>query len=164
MGRVYDELRGLAASHMRRERADHTIQATALVHEAYLRLVDQDRVDWNDRNHFFAIAGRIMRRVLVNHARDRGRDKRGGQWKRVPLDADAGPGESTEIDLLSLHEAIEFLEEHDERLAQVVELRFFSGMSMEEIGTHMEVDPRTIKRYWKAAKIVLLDRLSDQDS
>ena len=161
---VYRELRSLAASAMRRERAGHTLQPTALVHEAYLRLVDQDQVRWKDRQHFLAIAATMMRRILVNHARDRAAAKRGGGLRKVPLEAAETPGGERAVDLVALDEALHDLARTDERLARIVEMRFFGGMSVDDIAGELGVDPRTVKRGWQAARTVLFDRLRDGEN
>ena len=157
---VYENLRQLATGFMRSERPDHTLQTTALVNEAYLRLVDQKQVDWKSRQHFFAIAAKMMRRILVNHARDRGAAKRGGGRKRVPLDEDAIESAGFSLDLVALEEVLKELESHRPDMVKVVELRFFCGMPVDEIARSLEVTPRTVKRYWKTAKMFLLDELS----
>jgi RNA polymerase sigma factor (TIGR02999 family) len=163
---VYEDLRQLAARFMRRERPDHTLGTTGLVHEAYLRLVDQNEVDWKSRQHFFAIAAKMMRRILVNHARDRKAQKRGGERERVPLEEGFLPddlsGDGPRVDLVDLDDALKKLEAEDPQLARVVEMRFFAGMPIEEIAQVLEVAPRTVKRYWKAARILLLDALGGE--
>ena len=162
---VYEELRALAGAQMRRERVNHTLQTTALVNEAYLRLVDQDRVEWQGRQHFLSIAAKMMRRVLLNHARAKNTEKRGGGEQRVYLTGDFAPATGdveNRIDLMDLDEALRELEARDDKLGRVVELRFFGGMSMEDIASVLGVDQRTVKRYWKAAKILLYDRLGGE--
>ena len=149
---VYDELRRLARQYLRRERSDHTLQATGLVHEAYLRLVDQSGVSWQDRAHFFAVAAKVMRRILVDHARTHAAEKRGGDREKIVLDeALVASGEKT-LDLIALDEALHDLERLDARQSQIVELRFFGGLTNEEIGEVLEISPRTIKREWRLAK------------
>jgi RNA polymerase sigma factor (TIGR02999 family) len=148
---VYSELRRLAASYLRRERADHTLQPTALVHEAYLRLVDQKRVDWQSRAHFFGIAAQMMRRVLVDHARRRQAAKRGSRTYRISIAEDL-PGAERDPELLSLDEALRGLEALDPRQARVVELRFFGGLSVEETAELLGVSPATVKREWQTAR------------
>lgn len=161
---VYEELRALAKSRMRREKSHHTLQTTALIHEAYVRLVDQKRVQWKNRQHFFAIAAQMMRRVLVNHARDRRAEKRGGGRQKVPLDERIGVAdEATKVDLLALDDALNDLAASDERLSRVVEMRYFGGMSIDEIGGVLGVAPRTVKRYWKAAKLLLYEKLGAEE-
>lgn len=158
---VQEELRRLARSYMRRERDGHTLEPTALVNEAYLRLVDQRDVRWASRGHFFAIAAQAMRRVLVDHARGHVAAKRGGGAERVTLSgmADMQP-ERTGIDVLWLNQALERLAALDARQAQVVELRYFAGMSVEEVADVLEISPATVKREWATAKLWLAHALT----
>ena len=152
---VYDELRRLAERYLRGERRGHTLQATALVHEAYLKLVDQTRVDWQGRTHFFAVGARVMRHLLIDYARGRGRAKRGGDWHRVTLAEGIVPGSASGLEpeqLLALEECLERLTELDPRQARVVELRFFSGLTVEETAAALGVSPVTIKRDWSMAR------------
>jgi RNA polymerase sigma factor (TIGR02999 family) len=149
---VYNELRALAYRYFRDERPNHTLQPTALVHEAYLRLVDQTQVDWKGRAHFFGIAARAMRRVLVDYARERKRQKRGGDRQRLPLDSNLVPTDLPDSDVLALHEGIERLAALDERQARVVELRFFGGLSIEEVAAVLDTSKRTIEGDWTHAK------------
>lgn len=149
---VYDELRRIARAQMRRERPDHTLRATALVNEAYLKLVDQTRVAWQNRAHFFAIAARAMRRILVDYARTRSREKRGGGWERVTLEGVESDAGSELDELLELDEALTRLGEVDPRQAQVVEMRFFAGVSMEEIAKVLNVSAATVDRDWRSAR------------
>ncbi len=155
---VYDELRRLARSYLRRERADHTLQTTALVHEAYERLADRSRVNWRGRAHFFAAAAQAMRRVLVDHARDRGALKRGGGQQRVTLEglgeSPAGPNLDLE-DLIALDRALRKLRELHEREAQVLEFRYFAGMTTREIAAFLEVSERTVRDDWTHARVWL---------
>lgn len=162
MGAIYDDLHRLAAKHLRSERADHTLQPTALVHEAYLKLIDQKQTSWRDRNHFFAIAARVIRRILVDHARGKGAVKRGAGKERIPLEhiEATEPGES--LDLVALDEALEELNDLDARQAKIVEMRFFGGMSLDEIAETLDIGRRSVDRHWAAAKAWLLFRLSDQ--
>ncbi|MGA9471960.1 MAG: sigma-70 family RNA polymerase sigma factor [Terriglobales bacterium] len=149
---VYGELRRLASSYMRREREGHTLQATALVHEAYMKLVEQRSVNWQSRTHFFGIAAQIMRRLLVDHARGHLRDKRGGGQHLVPLD-DAlvfSPEQSSQ--LVELDGALDRLAALDPRQARIVELRFFAGLTVEEAAEVLGVSPKTVKRDWSVAK------------
>jgi RNA polymerase sigma factor (TIGR02999 family) len=149
---VYSELRRIAASRMRRERADHTLQPTALVNEAYLRLVEQNRTTWKNRAQFFAIAAEMMRRILINHALARQAEKRGGGAVRVTLDM-AGPGnEAKDFNLLALDQALKRLAALDERKSRIVELKFFAGLSIEEIAQVMELSHATVERDWKMAR------------
>ena len=158
---VYDELRRQAANYMRRERAGRSLQTTALVHEAYLRLVDQKAVEWQNRNHFFAIAAHLMRRVLVDHARQHQAVKRGGaELKLQPLDDAETAVDGEDIDLVALDEALERLALLDKQQSRVVELRFFSGMSVEETAEVLNVSPRTVKREWRSAKAWLRGELT----
>jgi RNA polymerase sigma-70 factor, ECF subfamily len=149
---VYDELHRLAERFLRREASHHTLQPTALVHEAYLRLVDQERVDWQGRTHFFAVGARIMHRLLIDHGRNRKRAKRGGGWLKITLAPEIAPLPGIELDALAVHEAIEKLEKLDPRQARLVELRFFSGLSMEEIATVLGVSKRTAEADWTHAR------------
>ena len=158
---VQDELRRLARSYMRRERGGHTLEPTALVNEAYLRLVEQRDVRWANRGHFFAIAAQAMRRVLVDHARGHVAAKRGGGAERVTLSGVASAGaERAEVDVLWLHEALERLALLDERQARVVELRYFAGMSVEEVAAVLEISPATVKREWSTARLWLARALT----
>lgn len=148
---VYGELRKLAAGYMRKERSDHTLQPTALVHEAYLRLVDQERVDWHNRAHFFGIAARMMRRVLVDHARRRQAAKRDAATYYLPFaDEVASPGRDPE--LLDFDRALESLSALDPRQAKIVELRFFGGLTVEETAEVVGISPATVKREWQTAR------------
>lgn len=149
---LYDELRRLARNYMKRERADHTLQATALVHEAYVKLVKHPPVNWQGRSHFFGIAAHVMRRILIDHARTHLREKRGGKQQPVPFDEALAfsPGQSAE--LLRLHEALEHLAKLDSRQSTIVELRFFGGLSVEETAEFLGISPKTVKRDWSVAK------------
>jgi RNA polymerase sigma factor (TIGR02999 family) len=157
---VYRELRGLAAAYLRRERPDHTLQPTAVVHEAYMRLVDQTHMESQNRAHFFAIAANLMRQILVNHARERRAVKRGGGGNRVALQDDAAKVEPREVDLLALDEALDELARLDPRQSRVVELRFFGGLTEDEIAGVLGVSPITVKRDWRIAKALLHLRLT----
>lgn len=149
---VYGELRRLAASYLRRERPDHTLQPTALVHEAFMRLVDQRRIDWSNRAQFMGVAAVMMRRILVNYARDRIAAKRGGGAERVPLTL-AGEGSgAAEVNLLDLHEALNRLGEADRRKARIVELKFFAGLTTGEIAETLGISSATVERDWKFAR------------
>jgi RNA polymerase sigma-70 factor, ECF subfamily len=156
---VYAELHGIAAGLMRREREAHTLQPTALVHEAYLRLVDQTQGDWQNRAHFFGIAARAMRQILVDHARKHAADKRGGGWRRVTLDeqlAESVAGaQQLSLEILALHEALEQLARDDPRMAQVVELRVFAGLHAREAAHVLGVSKRTVDEDWRVARMVL---------
>ena len=164
MPAVYGELRKLAESYLQSERPDHTLQATALVHEAYLRLIDQRNVDWKNRAQFFALAAKMMRRILVNHAEAHKAAKRGGPAQKLSLDEAISFFTEQHIDLLDLNEALDRLALLDERQSQIVELRFFGGLAVEEIADVMKISPATVKRDWKMAKAWLLRELSQQDS
>ena len=157
---VYDELRRLAQKYLSRERSDHTLQTTALVHEAYLRLVDQKTVNWQNRAQFFGIAARMMRRILINHAKERQAQKRRGYATRVSLDDAVDVFEQSELDLVALDEALNELAELDPQQAQVVELRFFGGLTIEEVSEVAEISPATTKREWESAKLWLRRQLS----
>ena len=149
---VYDELRQLARGYLQRERSDHTLQATALVHEAYLRLVDQTRVSWKNRAHFFGVAARQMRRILVDHARKHGTAKRGGEWAEVEFDEARAASATRSTDLIALDDALQDLTKLNPRHSQVVELRFFGGLTFEEVGEVLAVSPRTAQREWRTAR------------
>ena len=152
---VERELHQLAHRYLSRERPDHTLQTTALVNEAYLRLVDQRRARWQNRAHFFAIAAQIMRRILVNHARDRAADKRGGGARKLSLDEVSVLSDERAEELVALDEALDSLSELDGRKARVVELRYFGGLSVEETAEVLGVHPDTVTREWGRAKAFL---------
>lgn len=149
---VYDELRAIAQRHLRRERDDHTLSATALVHEVYLRLVDQTRMHWNGRSHFYAVAATAMRRILVDYARARRADKRGGGQMVVSLDEAGELAVSRAEELVLLDEALERLARFDARQARVVECRYFAGLTIEETAEALGVSPTTVKHDWTMAK------------
>jgi RNA polymerase sigma-70 factor (ECF subfamily) len=155
---VYAELHRLAASYMRRERQDHTLQPTALIHEAYLRLAKGD-VDWQNREHFFGVAANAMRRVLVDHARARTAEMRGGGLKRVELEEGMAVSDGGMEDLLALDEALSGLAEVNARQARIVELRYFGGLSVEQVAAILAIGPRSVKRDWALARIWLLNKL-----
>ena len=157
---VYAELRRLAASYLRRERQDHTLQPTALVHEAFMRLVAQRQVDWSNRAQFMGLAAVMMRRILVNHARDRVAGKRGGSAEHVPLTLAAEEIGAAEVNLLDLHEALDRLSDADRRKAQIVELKFFAGLTTEEIAETLSISPATVERDWKFARAWLHQAVS----
>ena len=146
---VYGELRRLAAAYLRGERPGHTLQPTALVHEAYVRLIDQRQIDWTNRAQFVGIAAVMMRRILVNHARDRIADKRGGGAEHVPLTLSGEGIGAPEVDLLDLHDALTDLTETDPRKGRIVELKFFGGLTTEEIAATLDVSVATVERDWK---------------
>ena len=155
---VYDELRRLAHHYMRGERAGHTLQTTALVNEVYLRLVDIDTMKWRDRAHFFAMAATLMRRVLVDYARQRGREKRGGGLSVTSLDENAVTAQPA-VDVIALDEALQRLALLDPQQSRVVELRFFAGLSVEETAEALDISPATVKRDWATAKLWLFNEL-----
>jgi RNA polymerase sigma factor (TIGR02999 family) len=158
---VYAELRTIAARYLSRESPGHTLQSTALVHEAYLKLVDQRRVQWQNRAHFFGIAAQMMRRIMVDHARRAHRDKRGGGTPKLSLDAAiATEAPATEVGLIALDAALIELAKIDARAAQIVELRYFSGLTIEETAEVLAVSPGTIKRDWTTARAWLYRELS----
>ena len=156
---VYDELRRLAQKYLSRERSNHTLQTTALVHEAYLRLIDQKAVDWENRAQFFGIAARMMRRILINHANDRQAKKRQGYATRISLDDAVNLFEKAELDLTVLDEALNELAQLDPKQAELVELRFFGGLTIEEVSEVLQISPATTKREWDSAKLWLRRRL-----
>jgi RNA polymerase sigma factor (TIGR02999 family) len=149
---IYDELRKLAAQYLRRERPDHTLQPTALVHEAYLRLVDQTRVNWQNRAHFFGVAAQIMRRLLVDHARKHNAEKRGDEFQKLSLDENIDRAVERSAELIALDNALKAFAVFDEQKARIVELRYFGGLSIEETADVLGVAPTTIKRHWRLAK------------
>jgi RNA polymerase sigma factor (TIGR02999 family) len=156
---LYAELRRLAAGYLRRERAGHTLQPTALVNEAYLRLIDQAQVGGGSRAQFFGIAANLMRQILINHAKRRGRLKRGGSNRQVTLGDASAIVDRPVVDLLALDEALRELARLDPRQSQVVELRFFAGLGEEEVAEVLDVSPITVKRDWRMAKAFLLKQL-----
>jgi len=158
---VYDELRSLARSHLHHERPDHSLQATALVHEVYLRLLGNDAPSWNDRQHFFRAAAEAMRRILIVHARKRTRVKRGGKRVRVEISGIDLADEQDLDQVLALDEAFRRLEEQDPRAADVVRLRFYAGLSVVETAEAMDLSERTVKREWAFARAWLYEALRD---
>jgi RNA polymerase sigma-70 factor (ECF subfamily) len=161
---VYAELRRLAKSYMRRERAGHTLQTTALIHEAYLRLIDAGQVEWRNRAHFFGVAARAMRQILVAMARERGCQKRGGGARQVSLDEAMMIDEGLDEDLVALDEALGALAQFDARKAQVVEMRFFGGLTEDEIAVALDVSTETVRRDWRLARSWLRRKLSVEQS
>ena len=150
---IYDELRRLAGSYLRRERADHTLQPTALVHEAYMKLIDQKQVHWQNRAHFFGIAAQVMRRILMDHARKHTAEKRGGEAEKLPLEEEILiVSHDRSADLIALDDALDNLAKLDEQKAKIVELRYFGGLSIEETAEVMGVSVPTINRQWRMAK------------
>ena len=158
---VYQELRRLAKHYMAQERPNHTLQATALVNEAYLRLIDVDRMHWQNRAHFFAVSAQMMRRILVEFARRRHRQKRGGEAEHVELDETVDISQTPGQDLVALDDALKALASVDARLSQVVELRFFGGLSVEETAEVIKVSSDTVMRDWKMARLWLMRQLSE---
>ena len=159
---VYDELRRVARGHLRRERPDHSLAPTALVHEAYLKLIDQRRVRWQNRAHFFAIAAHVMRRILVDHARHRAAAKRGGSLMSLHEDDALSP--PLDVDILALDRALEKLATVDVRQSRLVELRFFAGLTVDETAAAIEVAPITVKRDWALARAWLFRELQSYPS
>jgi RNA polymerase sigma factor (TIGR02999 family) len=158
---VHDELRRVARRHMAHERAGHTLQATALVNEAYVRLIDIRQVNWQDRAHFFAMSSRLMRRILVDFARSKGYQKRGGGAQKVSLDEALIVSQETPHNLVAIDDALTALAAVDARKAQVVEMRFFGGLSVEETAEALKVSVDTVMRDWKLAKAWLLRELKE---
>jgi len=160
---VYDELRRLAAGYMRQERPDHTLQPTALVHEAYLRLVEQRETSWKNRAHFFGVAAQLMRRILIDHARGHLRSKRGGEQQKVSLDEGMLFAADQSAELVAVDEALSRLEKLDPRQCRVVELRFFGGLTVGETAEVLKISPRTVEREWNFAKAWLYMELKPPD-
>ena len=160
---VYDELRRQAARYLRRERPGHTLQTTALIHEAYLRLIDQKSVHWQNRAQFFGIAAQMMRRILVDHARTKHRAKRGGSDVRVSLTDATSVTKDPDLNLVELDEALNRLEKIDPQQSKIVELRFFSGLNVEETAAALQISPATVKRDWKVAKAWLHREISHDE-
>lgn len=149
---VYSELRKLAASYLRGQRSNHTLQPTALVHEAYMKLIDVSQVDWQDRAHFFAVAAQTMRHILVDHARAVAADKRGGGAHKIALDEAVSFSDEQDIDLIALDEALQKLARQDEQQSRIIELRFFGGLTVEETAEVLKISPATVKREWATAR------------
>ena len=156
---VYDELRRLAGRYMRRESQGHTLQTSALINEAYLRLVDQKRVKWQNRAHFFGVAAQLMRRILVDHARSRSRAKRGGRAQMVSL-VEQGATSKEEAEVIALDDALKNLAEMDPRKSQIVEMKFFGGLTTDEVAEVLKVTSRTVEREWRKARAWLNRTLS----
>lgn len=153
---VYDELRRLAKSYLGRERANHTLQPTALVHEAFLRLFGQKDIEWQDRAHFFGMSAHVMRQILIDYARTRNRQKRGGEFKtQIALDDAVSFSDQKELDILAVDEALSKLEKLDEKQARIVEMKFFGGLTVDEISEVLSISPATVKREWSTAKLLL---------
>jgi RNA polymerase sigma-70 factor, ECF subfamily len=162
---VYPELRRLAKRQMNRENPAHTLQTSALINEAYLKLVDQQNVQWQNRAHFFAVAAQVMRHILVDHARTRNYAKRGGGASKLPLDEASALTERRAAELIALDDALRDLARLDERRSQIIELRFFGGLSLEETAEVMNISPSTVQREWRAARAWLhhtMENKSDQ--
>lgn len=158
---VYHELRRVAAGYLRRERAGHTLQPTALVHEAYVKLVNQKESDWKSRAHFLAVAAEAMQRILIDHARKHRAAKR-GSGRQITLDVDSDVALKTDVDLLALEEALKKLGQLNERQSRVVELRFFGGMNVDEVAHVLDVSPRTVKGDWRFARAWLQRELGER--
>ena len=156
---IYDELKRLASGQMRRERANHTLQPTALVHEAYLKLVDNEQVSWEGRAHFYAVAARAMRQILIDHARRAGAVKRGGEWKQVTFQEELTPDLGREFDLFDLHDALEKLGRLDPALARMVEVRFFGGLTLDEAAVVLGVSRRKVAKDWSFCRLWLAAEL-----
>ena len=161
---VYDELRRLAHRQLRREGVGHTLQATALVHEAYLRLIEQRHVRWQNRAHFFGVASQMMRRILVNYARDRRALKRGGSAPKLPLNEALAWAPAREVELVALDEALTRLAAIDPQKSRIIELRFFAGATNEETAEVLGVSPATVKNKWNLARAWLYRELTSQNS
>jgi RNA polymerase sigma factor (TIGR02999 family) len=159
---VYDHLRHLAARQLRRERPNHTLHATALVHEAYLKLIDQQRVQWKDREHFFAVAAQAIRRVLVSYARSRDASKRGGGATLLAFDESIALPDHKDIDLVKLDDALESLARLDPQQARIIELRFFGGLSIESAAQVLDVSTSTVNREWSLARAWLFRELAQR--
>jgi RNA polymerase sigma factor (TIGR02999 family) len=159
---IYDELRKLAANYLRRERSDHTLQPTALVHEAYMRMVDQTQVNWQNRAHFFGVAAQMMRRILVDHARAHNAEKRGQDFQKLSLDENIDKSVERSSELIALDEALRTLAEMDEQKGRIVELRFFGGLSIDETAEVLGVSAPTVKRQWRMAKAWLYGQVQNQ--
>jgi RNA polymerase sigma-70 factor, ECF subfamily len=158
---VQDELRRLASSYLRRERPDHTLQTTALINEAYLRLIDQRDVKWENRAHFFGIAAQLMRRILIDHARHHYYAKRGGKAQQVPFDETTLISKEKSIELVALDEALDRLAAYDPRKARIVELRYFGGLNLEETAEVLGISSPTVQREWRASKVWLYRMLAE---
>jgi RNA polymerase sigma-70 factor (ECF subfamily) len=159
---IYDELRSLAANYLRRERPDHTLEPTALVHEAYLRMVDQTQVNWQNRAHFFGVAAQMMRRILVDHARAHNAEKRGQDFQKLSLDENIDKAVERSSEIIALDDALQALFEMDEQKGRIVELRFFGGLSIDETAEVMGVSAPTVKRQWRMAKAWLYGQVQGQ--
>jgi RNA polymerase sigma factor (TIGR02999 family) len=161
---VYDELRQMARAYLQRERSDHTMQATSLVHEAYLRLVDQTAVSWQNRAHFLAVAAQQMRRILVDNARRHRTGKHGGEWCRVEFEDAVAPAVSRSVDVIALDDALQDLMALNPQHSRIVELRFFGGMTVEEVAEVLQLSPRTVHREWRLARAWLRRQVFGESS
>jgi RNA polymerase sigma factor (TIGR02999 family) len=157
---VYDELRKIAGKYLRKERSGHTLQPTALVHEAYMKMIDISDINWQDRAHFFAVSANVMRHILVDHARAKLADKRGGDSERIALEDAISLSNEPNVDLLAVDEALNELAGFDEQQSRIVELRFFGGLTIEETAHVVGISPATVKREWTMAKAWLHRKLS----
>jgi len=158
---VYDELRKIAAQYLSKERSGHTLQPTALVHEAYMKLVDISDIKWQDRAHFFAVSANVMRHILVDHARAKRAAKRGGSAQRIEFDDAVSLSNEPNVDLLAIDESLKELAKFDEQQSRIVELRFFGGLTIEETAHVVGISPATVKREWSVAKAWLRRRLQE---
>jgi RNA polymerase sigma-70 factor (ECF subfamily) len=161
--KVYAELRGLAKNYWQDERADHTLQATALVHEAYLRLVGTEQIEWQNRAHFFSIAAQVMRHILVDHARRHSSEKRGSGERKLALDEAVSFAEDRDVNLVALDDALKALAELDEQQSRIVELRFFAGLSIKEVAAALDISEIAVSRKWSAAKLWLRKQISTKE-
>jgi RNA polymerase sigma factor (TIGR02999 family) len=159
---VYDELHRIASRYLRRERQGHTLQATALINEAYLRIVDQNRVNWQSRAHFFGVAAQMMRRILVDHARSHLYAKRGGGAQKLALDEAIATPQERDLDLVALDDALTTLAEIDPQQGRIIELRYFGGLTIEETAEALSISPATVKRDWTMAKAWLYGEISNR--
>jgi RNA polymerase sigma-70 factor (ECF subfamily) len=164
MPAVYDELRRMAGYYLRGEQPGHSLQPTALVHEAYLRLIDQTKVEWHNRAHFFGVAAQMMRRILIDHAKAKHRAKRGGATPRISLDEVVPFTDERAAELVALDEALQTLAEIDERKSRVVELRYFGGLTVDETATVLGISDKSVMRDWKLAKAWLYDEINRASS
>ncbi len=171
MGAIYQDMRRLAMSHMKGERYNHTLSPTALVHEAYVKFIDQRNTDWKNRLHFFSVASRIIRRILIDHAREKNAQKRGGRAEadergmtRISIHEHDLAAPARDVDLLALDEALVELATLDEQQARIVELRYFGGCTVEEVAEVLNIGKRTVDRDWQAARAWLFDRLSEHEN
>lgn len=157
---VYKEMRKLAAKYLKQQRPDHTLQPTALVHEAYLKLIDTSEINWQDRAHFFAVAAQTMRNILVDHARAIAADKRGGGMQKIALDEISGASKKQDVDLIDLNDALERLARQDELQSRLIELRFFGGLTIEDTAEVLKISPATVKREWAMARAWLFREMN----